>query len=307
MVLHFFDAALALFFGLFLFLQAYLIIRKDYPKEKFVVCVLAYVVPVLIALFIGSGFPGMCLYAYPIFVITFYGLFYDKILPVVGEESLLVYTILFWAAYLQYPNIPEFLTAFAFIPTIGVVGACFTKNRLPRILRFLFYVWFLAILVFLLVSQSFDLRFVGEFRGSASALMVVMEFFYLLWNVVINPPMLSLNLSHIDATGVLYLIPYEMSYLFLSIYSFSLLALLPKKGEPYDQDIKEHVALFSRKFSAKQASAFGSILIILFVGGCLLANVSLHIVEQSFLISLFVVGYGIMSQPKIRSSPLKHI
>lgn len=296
MVFQIIEAGIALFYGSFMVLQAFLMVRRDTHAREFAAPVVFFLVPLLVAFLLGGGLKAMYFYAHISFVVVFYIIYRNRILPAVGEESLLFYTILFWAAA---PGAwtHTALYAAAIVPTTAVLCACFTRYNIPKAARFLFYVWFLIIIVSLLLPQYYDFKKPLAFDSPIGAFRSVYYLFEALMLAVFLPPLLTHAIGQGGLPATVSLIPLEMTHLYLSVYSLSIFFLLP--GRSGLGMWKEHADALADRFSKNQASPKRCAVIIALVGGLLALNAYLGYVDRAALIAVLIVGYGIAEKPRI--------
>jgi hypothetical protein len=144
--------------------QAYVLVRKE-KLSPFILYVALYSMLSGVLLWgmiaFGSSVFSVFLICTGLFILLVFATYGVKILPGISEESLLVYTVLFWVAYLgaagsnplSYLN---FITILALIPTVTIIYVLITTVRPDWSVCTLLYVWFMVIQIFLILPQIFN-------------------------------------------------------------------------------------------------------------------------------------------------------
>ncbi len=269
---------LALMFGLGTVLQAVLMLRgKNVNMAHFLGMVLVLLLVCIVFVKAGGNigtFFFMC-------IIIFTAVYKEKILPVINEQVLLSFTILFWFIFLVYDHkliddtiacLPLFSSML--LVTLGTLVMAFTKIRIGFRLRAIFYIWFMLTAFVIGASQFWfgNLSIITNSEVSASA-----------------DPFSAFTAG--------------MVFLYIFTYFMYLLEVIPFPGKY--QTIKEritqwqeHIALLSNKYSDYQMKTGHALLIIILQGGALILNYFLQLVPNYLLIniSVLLVTYFVTSR-----------
>jgi hypothetical protein len=207
-----------------------------------------------------------------------------EILPPINEQTLLIFTMIFWYAWISFMGVEILqLTIFkiALIPTAGVLFLAFTPFKMPPFLRVCLYIWFLIIVT----SISFVL-----FKDFYGSLFLEREL-----------PELSRFGAFLYGGATLYLIT-NIFYLFYLIP-------IPGKDQSLSDRIEqweEYVDLLNSKYKNEQLKYWKSILWILILGSAFFLNYKNQYIAVATLINLSIflaglsgLGYGEKTEEEI--------
>jgi hypothetical protein len=191
-----------------------------------------------------------------------------KALPDISEESLLLYTLLFWGAFSAHMACANPLTCInpftilLLIPTLTVLYLAVTTTRLDWSVRVLLYIWFIVVQLYFMYSQILLFRDNG-FLGES-----------IMQNILVTASISILAFNFIIYSLVLIIVP------------------LGEEGGPLSKpgDLWFLMGL-ADKLSGKQIKSSYAFLIILLVAGSFFIFAAMNLSEQ-FLISFWVIAYG---------------
>jgi hypothetical protein len=202
----------------------------------------------------------------------FYAFYRKESLPQINEESLLVYTLLFWPTYLSAT--PEAFSSgnadpfyiFAFLASFGVLMLSFVRAKPPVILRLFSYLWFLAIIIYLIYPQTTD-------------------------------PLYKVSVGMFGIYAAISLFLLGMVCLQFSVYAFSIYLLIPVpfRGEGIGGFVKrwtDHAFLLTRKFSNRQMQPQKAVVLIVLISGTFIFNFYQKVLSLPLLVNLIIVLHG---------------
>ena len=264
-----------LLIGLGIYVQAFMILR-DTTKERFLAILYATLVGYFFAGIaflneLGSSDPIM---NQPTFwgvtFITFIFFFSfvnrEKILSYISEQTILIYTIVFWYAYITivYPTLDHpYIGLFVFsIPTLFTLAQLVINKKLSYMLQGVSYLWFLFIIVFL------------------SGIYFIEAFLKPYGNLVDIPAFQLITFGMISM--------YLTSQL---VYIYDVLPV-PEKHTPYKltlHNAKQKLIGFNKFFLDHQLSPLHSILLTVILGGFFIINYFFNILDVYFAITIAIL------------------
>jgi len=249
-----------------MFVQVILFLRGTWRKDDWKWIVWCIIISL-------AGFiPGKNEHAYDlmhviitfaVFIFAFAILFKERLLPIINEHVLLVWNLLFLSVYL--PDVLEKNFAFWLVaaPSLFVLFLALTPWKPNKLLKFLFYVWFLVIVVAIGVAHF---QMMPLFHSSASLSIggLIAELFF----------------------G-------GMSSLWIGVYIVYLFILLPIPSKSQSirdriQTWKEDVHLMISRYSDHQLRIPMTISIVLIIGGVLLANHHWKFLSPFLLVNIII-------------------
>lgn len=217
------------------------------------------------------GFYTHILIGFAVYSGFFAILFRRKIMPIVGEKTLLVLNMALWYLFFAYaPMFPfkiKLLICLILMPmTISVNLMAFVNHVVGPGLTLLFYTWFLVMIVSLGIAQ------------------------FPFWN-------LSLFFHKISATrlGFVDALLTGMVFSYIVIHAFYILALIPipySKEQSFRErwrEVKNHAKVLIEKYSHQQLRQEEALLIVLILGGLLAANLLLQLIPDHLAINSLIV------------------
>jgi len=202
-----------------------------------------------------------------LFPVSFFVVFAKDFLIKINELVLLSFTLIFWYVFLINFNPNLFLILLFLLPTIGVLFLVFSKFELSNYWKLIFYLWFLTIDIFLILSYSIHgnlLSFI--FMEGVSGISLIESFL----------------------TGMIFL------HLFCNLLCFFFLFNVGGKDfklQSFSKTIKEvtqNAQFIFNKYSLKQSKLLHSLIIIILQGGFLVFNYFYSFVPDFLLISIFI-------------------
>lgn len=261
---------LSLVFGLGVFIESYLLLRRKVTLKK-----VSFVFLISFgAFFPGKNEVGYDLYSHVFTYFLFFSLgftcyFYKEILPVVSEQILLQYTLIFWYVYFIYfyklPTIGAVLGIVGLSSLVLMIVTIIKSKRLANFYKFLLYVWYLFMVVILSLCQfSFgNLKFFFDRKEVPSG---------------------SLLETFLTGMAFVYLVGF-ISYIILLIP-------IPGKHQSFKERIKElrkYVGLLITKYSDYQMTVKTVFTMFLIQGGSLVLNFHFQIVPHFLLVNFWIV------------------
>jgi hypothetical protein len=194
-----------------------------------------------------------------------------KIMPVVSEKTLLVLNMALWYLFFAYSPMFSFkiklLICLILIPmTISVNLMAFIDHVVGPGLTLLFYTWFLLMIVFLGLAQ------------------------FPFWN-------LSFFFDQISASrlGFVDVLMTGMVFSYIVIHAIYIMALIPipwYRNQPLEErwrEVRKHARMLIAKYSHQQLRQEEALLIILILGGLLVANLFLELIPDHLAINTLIV------------------
>lgn len=267
---------LGFIFGAGIVLQAFFLQLQNKSLKSLLLLLLALLFSFLLAayMYFKMNFPDdmdpvVAFYFFICFSVGIAFIYKKEILPVINEAHILSLTILFWFIFLVYFYSDawyiKIFTVLALVPTIGTIFICFTTFKLKNWVKLFFYVWFLVMTIFIMISY-FPFGNISFFWSQ---------------NLVILPDPITVFLS-----GLVFVI--LLSYI---AYVFYLIPI-PGKYQPIDDRIRE-CKLFARgliqKYSDLQLVAKYVFLIIIIECAVLFINFYFYIIPNYLLISTILL------------------
>ena len=151
--------ALALWIGVGVALQTLYLVRASINLGHLATCA-AFTLVFLVGNFIVGGaslHPFILVCAYALFAFLLAAVCKEEILPVVTEQLLLAYTVIFWYALVVFfyrgTQVQKLLLSFLALPSGLTLYVAFVRPPLRFWSKLSLYVWFLAIVVSLALLQ----------------------------------------------------------------------------------------------------------------------------------------------------------
>jgi hypothetical protein len=211
-----------------------------------------------------AAFWGFCAFSFV------YGLeFTREHLAEVGEEMLIVLSVLFWYVFFNVPAPVSWkLVAgmLAFVPTLGTLWLAFTDYHLGTFERAFFYCWYLATIVAVAAFQfSFD----------------HLDFFF-------DP-------ASPYAPGGADTFVSGMAFLYLASHASHLVAMIPmpRRSQSFAarlDEVREHGRALAKKFDGEQLTPAGVSVVALGVGAPLGLNLALDQVSPHLAVNAILVA-----------------
>ncbi|MES2201247.1 MAG: hypothetical protein V4498_03255 [candidate division FCPU426 bacterium] len=247
----------------------------------------------LCSIFFLSGRPALehlgitALWFVGVFSVFFSIGFRDRLMPVVNEQTLLYFSLLFWYALMASYGVAWPIAWLFVVPSVGVAVACFTDWNPGRAWRYAFYFWFSFVMVFLSwICFSFE---------HAAELLLS---------------------GDLGAEGRIQLILLGMGLVFFIVGAMILLSLMPGDIGPVRRERpggrvgfwkvrpqwKADFRLVERRYLREQVSFPVALAILFGEGGALLLNYGNHWLPVSQMIAVTAVFvpamFGLASQWK---------
>jgi len=148
------DMTGLLLFNAGLYAQGYLMMKGRSRIMTFAGIVALSLLASFFGTILDKGSYGAAGYSFVVFTLFFWSAFRDEVLPVISEQTVLFYTLLFWYVFLErfYAEWP-ITAAAALIPTTATLAASYSKAKTSQWAKLLLYTWFLVIIVFLIYFQ----------------------------------------------------------------------------------------------------------------------------------------------------------
>ncbi|MFH1402749.1 MAG: hypothetical protein ABIH11_00595 [Candidatus Altiarchaeota archaeon] len=274
------ETLTAFFFVLGILTESVIMVRKSGKWGEFISIIILSAITSFFVFadntnvnIIFPAMAGIIAYAW-----MFATVFRKDMLPVITEEVILSHTILFW--FLAFGVLRRFyflramdnILLLALIPTAGALWISFTDRRLDFWGKAFFYSWFLLTSVIFMAYYFIGGVVSVAYEYIAGSLSVFDSFFM----------------------GIVFL------HLIANIaYVFELIPI-PGKHETMEHRMREwfgYCKVLVGKYSDRQMKPFHAMMIMIFQGGSLLANMHFRFASDFLLFNLWILAIPLISKP----------